>query len=111
MAENYDSDPTHGVWSLAEAQCRKHMEFLTRNLDSALWRKGMVLAGVNIKYRASGVLLVVTVSRSAEGPQVAFFGGKDVFHAMKKLVAAVTAGSVNWKIDEYQLRRHLTESD
>ena len=79
--------------------------YLSRSFPDTLFNSGKLLSGINIKYQGDGVLLIIKVSRSAEGPQVAFVGGRDVTHAVTKLVTLLRKGEVKWKEDEWKVTK------
>lgn len=83
--------------------------FLDVDLPGACLRSGQWLQSVSVKYQGDSVLLVCKVSRSAEGPLVAFIGGRDLPHACRKGYDQLRKGGLNWKPDEWALQKLTSE--
>lgn len=88
-----------------EARLLRCASFLNTDLGMLLLRQGKQLGGIRIKDEGSSILLVITVSRSAEGCQILFVGGRDLVHATNKAADQIRNETAKWREDKWAMQK------
>lgn len=69
------------------------------------------ITGLSIKINPTDVLITVKAARTAEGPMIAFVGSSNLRKALRKAFAEYRDEKLEWKLDEWEMKRFDDEDD